>query len=104
MAVAGDGEFCSYCQRELIAYSVTHPTRDHVTPRSRGGTKTVWACMVCNSMKRDLLPNQWQEFMSTNPRWWEKAKKRGPNRSVQLRGSVPPVPRLVLRGGYWVEK
>ena len=37
--VKGDGEYCTYCKRELVAYTATHPTRDHVMPRSRGAAQ-----------------------------------------------------------------
>lgn len=70
--VAGCGIHCGYCKREMIPYSDTHPTRDHVYPRSRGGTRTIWACVTCNNMKANMLPEDWQTFMDENPRWWVK--------------------------------
>lgn len=68
--VHGCGVHCSYCKREMIPYSDTHPTRDHVYPKSLGGTKTVWACVTCNNMKANMLPEDWRDFMDENPRWW----------------------------------
>ena len=68
--ISGDGEYCTYCKREMVAYSDTHPTRDHVTPKSMGGTRTVWCCTTCNGIKSNMLPSQWQRYMNENPRWW----------------------------------
>jgi hypothetical protein len=68
--IAGCGLPCSYCAREMIPHSDSHPTRDHVYPRSKGGTRTVWACGTCNQMKADMLPDDWRDFMYENPRWW----------------------------------
>jgi len=73
----GEGETCSYCLRTLEATtsdSDLSATRDHVVPRSRNRTgphKTVWACRLCNHIKADRTPEQWDRFMKRNPRWWE---------------------------------
>lgn len=29
-------------------------TKDHVVPKSQGGTRTVEACNLCNRLKRDM--------------------------------------------------
>lgn len=68
--VRGDGEYCTYCEREMVAYSATHPTRDHVFPKSKGGVKTVWCCTKCNQAKGDMLPEEWERFMRKFPDWW----------------------------------
>lgn len=70
--VHGCGVLCTYCDREMIPYSDSHPTRDHVYPKSRGGHITVWACGTCNQLKRDMMPDEWKDFMAENPRWWAK--------------------------------
>jgi len=48
---------CAYCG------SPYELTRDHVTPRSRGGDNEpgnlVWACRNCNSAKGDRTPEEW---------------------------------------------
>lgn len=55
-AVGGD-YVCAYCgtEREL--------TKDHVIPRSRGGSNEpdniVWACRNCNSAKGNRTPGEW---------------------------------------------
>lgn len=51
-----------------------HPTRDHVLPRSRGGTRTVICCATCNGIKGDMLPDAWERFMAANPRWWKMSR------------------------------
>lgn len=49
---------CAYCQKESDDLH-----RDHVVPRSRGGsdnaTNVVMACQPCNSTKSDQLPSEW---------------------------------------------
>lgn len=69
--IRGDGDYCAYCKRELIAYTATHPTRDHIMPKSKGGRKTVWACKLCNGVKADMLPDEWNWFMRQFPEWWK---------------------------------
>lgn len=49
---------CQYCGEQFSSQDLTF---DHVIPRTSGG-KTVWenilsACVPCNTMKRDSLPN-----------------------------------------------
>jgi hypothetical protein len=66
----GDGEPCAYCKRVMQAWTDTHPTKDHVVPRSKGGTDTVLCCYQCNQMKSDGSPEEWEAFMRTNPSWW----------------------------------
>lgn len=51
-----DRNLCAYCGHR---YSNNHLTRDHVTPKSRGGKNTwdnvVTACKGCNQWKADKL-------------------------------------------------
>jgi 5-methylcytosine-specific restriction endonuclease McrA len=51
-----DGAACSYCKRIMRVGSSTHPTLDHVIPKSRGGTseQVTVVCCECNSKKGDL--------------------------------------------------
>jgi len=67
-----DGKPCPYCERPM---SVDHvdicPTRDHhPVPRSKGGTRTLVCCRVCNMVKADRTAAEWEEFMADNPGWW----------------------------------
>jgi hypothetical protein len=93
--VPGAGAACTYCQREMIPYSDTHPTRDHTFPKSLGGRKTVLACGTCNQIKGNMLPEVWQAFMEANPRWWTK-KPTG--------AYVRPCPVLVAVAQFFIEQ
>lgn len=70
--IDGHGLPCPYCERRMIAGSLTHPTKDHVVPKSKGGKLTVLACFQCNQIKSDMMPDQWEEFCRKNPMWWAK--------------------------------
>lgn len=67
---------CDYCEREistrLVPDDPLRATRDHVIPRSKGGTKTVFACLACNNIKGDMMPDEWSAYMAENPRWWTR--------------------------------
>lgn len=79
-------------------------TVDHIVPISRGGGRkgdnTTLACALCNHMKKDLLPQQWAEFMMANPGWWllDRTHRKSPRRSF-----VRPIPMaeslMILREG-----
>lgn len=82
MSGDGRGATCSYCKRPLEATSSPGKlaaTRDHVTPRSRWapidlvfGARKVWCCRQCNSIKADMMPWEWTNFMARNPEWWRR--------------------------------
>lgn len=84
----GAGRPCHYCEREMRPFSITHPTKDHVVPASRGGKSTVLACYQCNQMKGNLMPMEWADFMLANPRWWE-SKTIKPPKSAVASGPCP---------------
>lgn len=72
------GRLCAYCERKMTGlghHDMLSPTRDHVLPKSQGGSgyaaRIVWACRLCNNLKGDLLPEEWSDFMRAYPRWWE---------------------------------
>jgi 5-methylcytosine-specific restriction endonuclease McrA len=54
-----DGWACQYCSKKISGKQVTI---DHVIPKSKGGQTTwsncVTACQTCNTIKRDLTPEQ----------------------------------------------
>jgi len=56
---------CHYCGK---ATSPKELTMDHVVPVSRGGKSTkgnvVTACQNCNALKKQLLPMEWEQFIS----------------------------------------
>jgi hypothetical protein len=95
MRKRGMGEVCTWCRRRLEpvgSHSRLAATRDHILPRSRGGSRTVWCCRQCNCLKGDMMPEDWSAFMRRNPEWWTKPQfQRGtkpPNRSGRL-GPAP---------------
>lgn len=95
----GEGETCSYCRRRLeatVSDGDLAATRDHVMPRSRnrsGPHKTVWACRLCNHIKADRTPEQWERFMKRNPRWWEHPYFTGrPKPTSEPRNRIPKPP------------
>jgi 5-methylcytosine-specific restriction endonuclease McrA len=59
------GRACSYCR---VPLSFKSATIDHVVPRSRGGSNDIGnlrpACGVCNALKADLSPCEFQETAS----------------------------------------
>lgn len=65
---------CVYCRRELTgprSRCGTALTKDHVMPASVGGTRRVWCCRQCNSLKGDIHPGVWRWFTEEHPRWWK---------------------------------
>jgi hypothetical protein len=47
---------CSYCGLFVGAREIT---RDHIVPKSQGGTFTAPACAPCNDLKKDTKPIPW---------------------------------------------
>lgn len=64
------------------------PTHDHIVPVSRGGRAVIVACIQCNGIKADMLPEQWAAFMAANPGWWllDKLALRAARRMVSTPG------------------
>src|SRR5665811_1461187 len=54
---------CSYCGRFLPLEAMT---RDHIYPKSLGGTYTTPSCNPCNIAKENMLPIQWAIFATEN--------------------------------------
>ncbi len=56
---------CHYCGRKIAPRQLT---MDHIVPISRGGHSTrgnaVTACKECNNKKKQLLPMEWEEYIS----------------------------------------
>ncbi|SCB53453.1 HNH endonuclease [Bradyrhizobium yuanmingense] len=71
---------CTYCKRETRPARLVRlndpltRTDDHVVPLGRGGLDTkenrVPACLRCNSIKGDMMPDEWAAYMAANPMWW----------------------------------
>ena len=58
---------CHYCGRTTPPSQLT---MDHIVPIARGGRSlkgnVVPACKECNSKKKQLLPMEWEEYLSTS--------------------------------------
>lgn len=66
--------FCTYCLRALSSHSdraSTAATKDHVMPKSVGGTRKVPCCRLCNQLKGDIHPSVWRWFTANYPGWWK---------------------------------
>lgn len=69
LAPRGEMERCWYCGCELIrdAEAPNGRTRDHQTPKSRGGKflpgNQVWACRTCNQDKADRTLAEYRKHM-----------------------------------------
>ena len=58
---------CHYCGR---ATGPKDLTMDHIVPIARGGKSTkgnvAAACKECNNAKKQLLPMEWEQYLSRN--------------------------------------
>jgi hypothetical protein len=70
MDVPGAQTPCPYCKRPMIPFTSTHPTKDHVVPKSKGGRETIIACSKCNNAKGNMMPDEWAAFMARFPNFW----------------------------------
>lgn len=71
---------CAYCRRKTEMPRLGQPVRnltatvEHVIPICRGGAQrgsnVTLACSLCNGMKGNMTPQDWNEFMMMNPEWW----------------------------------
>lgn len=65
---------CYWCKRQLEpswSQGQCAFTKDHIVPQSEGGKKWLPCCRACNTMKADMSPERWREFMADFPRWWQ---------------------------------
>ena len=57
---------CHYCKNKFTPGDLT---MDHIIPLSRGGKSQkfnlVPSCKECNTKKQQLLPFEWEEYMSS---------------------------------------
>jgi 5-methylcytosine-specific restriction endonuclease McrA len=58
---------CHYCGRTTPPQKLT---MDHIVPIARGGRSikgnVVPACKECNSKKKQLLPMEWEKYLSSS--------------------------------------
>ena len=57
---------CYYCARKVEPSSLT---MDHVVPLARGGlskkNNLAACCKDCNTKKKNMLPQEWQDYMDS---------------------------------------
>lgn len=95
------GKNCAYCNRVMDRGDyMLMPTRDHVIPRTRGGNQLVICCQQCNCIKADMMPGQWEVFMTLHPRWWllSKGHLRIARRGIFPTGTKGMKPRRAKQG------
>lgn len=86
------GLACHYCRRQMIDPKLDKSgrranlsvTRDHITPKCRGGRRTVLCCRQCNGLKADLSPELWSLVMRRHPTWWKKFHSGAEVRNIAL--------------------
>lgn len=92
---------CIWCRRPLAwnrkLPGGLQPTRDHIVPRSLGGTDKRWCCLACNQIKGDMTPFQWEQFREKVPNWWllyPTVKYRGLRLYCYVIEGLTPIHRL----------
>ncbi|WP_291460934.1 HNH endonuclease [Desulfobacula sp.] len=57
---------CHYCKNNFLPKELT---MDHIIPLARGGRSQkfnlVPCCKECNTKKKQLLPSEWEEYMTS---------------------------------------
>lgn len=99
-----NGKPCPYCKRSMDADDFhLKPTRDHhPIPRSRGGTKTIICCLLCNNRKGSMTEAEWNAYVVENPGWWlitkrERKQRRAANREATRTQKWGPRGQRVIR-------
>lgn len=60
-----NGKKCPYCGYIMHTPSdFLYPTRDHVVPKSKGGSAILVVCYACNNAKGDMMPDEFLERLS----------------------------------------
>lgn len=78
-----------------LSFDGLRKTRDHYIPVSRGGLDTRenirMACMRCNTLKSDMMPDAWEQFMRDNMCWWwtDPKKLKWPLATPIVKGRHP---------------
>lgn len=99
---------CPYCQRPFSGrvgnkrFSQAR-TKDHLVPKSKGGTLWNWACQTCNHIKSDMMPEEWDAYMLAHPKWWRpevqreiKLQKRAAKRLMRLQEAASSYAQRLL--------
>lgn len=66
---------CWYCGIRLRKIGSAMRTKDHVVPKSRGGRKTVNACLKCNAKKKDLSLEEFRALRGGIEFWGERTAR-----------------------------
>lgn len=78
---------CHYCGRETVFARVGPgdssvfdglgnliASVDHIVPRSKNGSNhpsnLINACGICNGLKGNMMPHEWERYCANNPEWW----------------------------------
>lgn len=73
------GKPCCWCKKPMMEQSAKwRPTRDHVIPKSQGGTIIRVSCHCCNHLKGDMHPALWLLVLEFNPDVHERFDTPGP--------------------------
>lgn len=73
------GKPCFWCKRQMLMESASlQPTRDHLIPRSRGGTVIRITCLACNNLKGDMPPALWVLTLEKHPEVLNRFGGSGP--------------------------
>lgn len=66
---------CFYCGIRLRKSGLAMRTRDHIVPKSQGGTKTVEACLRCNGLKAALSLEEFRVLCGGIEFWAERTAR-----------------------------
>ena len=66
---------CFYCGVRLRKSGPFQRTKDHVVPKSKGGIRTVFACLRCNQAKADMSLEEFR-WLRGGVEFWGEMKAR----------------------------
>jgi len=73
------GKPCFWCKKPMRVESAKwRPTRDHVIPKSQGGTILRICCHCCNHLKGDMPPALWLVVLEIAPDIHDRFDTPGP--------------------------
>lgn len=73
------GKPCYWCRKPMMMESQKwHPSRDHVIPKSLGGTEMKITCFCCNHLKGDMPPALWALMLEKRPEIHDRFDTPGP--------------------------
>lgn len=57
---------CAYCNVDLLKLDYSQITKDHISPKSKGGVKTNISCSTCNQLKKDMSKEDFDKWIFKN--------------------------------------